>query len=175
MLTQTNTGGQMLTFNKDGKKVKIKNKDFKKYFADLMAEHSRVEILKALKENINELDGDGHSILDPEFYITKVKLPSEFVFRYSDKHYSDFRDYKSTITNTKFGVCDYIFGVYNLSMLEALCRVVGWDKELRETYSNMSGRGFMARVCLDNLKKQIELLKDEDLTPKEIDPCQYIN
>jgi len=33
----------------------------------------------------------------------------------------------------------------------------------------------MARVCLDNLKKQIELLKDEDLTPKEIDPCQYIN
>lgn len=166
----------MLTFtNKEGKEFKIKNKDFKKYFADLMAEHSRVAILKALKENVNELEGDGHSINDPEFYITKVKLPSEFVFENTSKHYSDFSDYKSTISNSKFGVCDYVFGVNNLYILEDLCRVVGWDKDLRESYVNKTGRGFMARVCLDNIKKQIELLKDEDLEPKEIDPCQYIS
>ena len=174
-LLTTNKGVNMLTMRKtNGETIKLKNKQFKKYFADLMDSQLRSEILKALKQNVKELDGDGHSIEDPKFYINNVGLPTEFVFGVAQKHYSDFRNPKSTITNNKFGVCDYVFGVSTLSMLERLANIVGWDSELRERYSNLSGRGFMARVCLDNIKKQIESINEKDLEPEYIDPSKYM-
>ena len=64
---------------KDGKEIKLKNKEFKKYFAAAQAERVLAEVMKALKENAKELEADGHSVIPPEHYILDVKLPSEFV------------------------------------------------------------------------------------------------
>ena len=87
----------MLITKKDGTELRLLKKEFKKYFADLMAAELKVEILKAVKENVKELDADGHSVYPPEIYIRDVKLPAEFVFELTQKHYSDYSDFKGTL------------------------------------------------------------------------------
>jgi hypothetical protein len=164
----------MLITKKDGTKLRLLKKEFKKYFADLMAAELKVEILKAVKENVKELDADGHSVYPPEIYIRDVKLPAEFVFELTQKHYSDYSDFKGTLTNSKFGLMDYVFGVNNLSMLHRLCNIVGWKKENREAASHMLGRGSEARVLHKNLVEKAAEITDEMLIPKHPDPQTYI-
>jgi len=158
---------------KDGKEIKLKNKEFKKYFAAAQAERVLAEVMKALKENAKELEADGHSVIPPEHYILDVKLPSEFVFSMTRKHYSDYSDFKGTLTNSKYGVMDYVFGVNNLEMLEKLAYFVGWTKGHKETYSNMFGRGSAARVAHKNILEQAASITNDQCVAKYVDPADY--
>ena len=136
---------------KDGTITKYTNRQYRKFFAAKKGKELQEEIIKALRENLDKIDNSVHNINDPTHYINDVKLPAEYVFRFAYKHYSNYSDYKSTLYDRRGNMVDYIFGCNNLSVLESLCGIVGWDKDIYEKYACVSGRGFSAGLCYQNL------------------------
>ena len=153
----------MITFTvKDGNKTKYTNRQYRKIFAERKSKELCEEIIKALKENLDKLDNSGHNINDPTHYINNVKLPAEYIFRFACKHYSNYSHYKSTLYDRSGSMVDYIFGCNNLSVLSSLCNIVGWDKAIYEHYCHVSGRGFSAGLCYQNLVKQLNYQSKKD-------------
>ena len=140
----------------DGKVKKWKIKDFRKYYAEKHNEYLSTLIIEALKKNLHELSSSGHDIMMPSYYVSKVGLPDEYVYKFAHKHLSDYRYHTSTLYNSDGSLADYIFGVNNLSILESLCNIVGWDKSLHEDYVRFNGRGRIAGVCYQNLVKKLD-------------------
>ena len=141
---------------KTGKETKIKNRDFRKLFQEEMNKKLNDKVYEALKKNYKKLKPCGHSIMSPMFFINDMEMPDEFVFRFTRKHYSNYRHYKETLYDVDGNVVDYIFGVNNLWMLENLSGMVGWDKELYNRYVHLNGRGGLAGVCVQNIHKHFE-------------------
>ena len=140
---------------KTGKETKIKNKDFRKLFQQKMDEKLRADVLEALKKNHDKLEPCGHSIMSPMFFINEIGMPDEFVFKYTRKHYSNYRCHKETLY-VNGSIVDYIFGVNNLWMLEILSGMVGWDKDLYQEYIHKNGRGRLAGICVENIRKHFK-------------------
>ena len=145
----------IITTDDKGKETKYTYSQCKKIFAEKQRKFLHKKIIEALKKNLGELSNSGHEILSPSYYITKIGLPDEFVCGLAFKHKSDYSDHKSTLYDNNGGVADYIFGVNNLSMLERLCGIVGWDKKLYQCYVDISGRGRLGGICYENLAKQL--------------------
>mgnify|MGYP003139989192 CR=1 FL=1 len=147
---------------KDGTETKYTVRQYRKFFAETKGKELQEEIIKALKDNLDKLDSSGHNINDPTHYINDVKLPAEFICNFARKHYSNYSDYKSTLYDRSGSMVDYIFGCNNLSVLSSLCNIVGWDKAIYEHYCHVSGRGFSASLCYQNLVKQLNYQSKKD-------------
>ena len=139
----------------DGKVKKWKIREFRKYYAEKNNELIYKKIIDALKKNLHELSSSGHDIMMPSYYVSKVGLPDEYIHRFAHKHFSDYRYHTSTLYNADGSLADYIFGVNNLTILESLCSVVGWDDDLYKDYVRYNGRGRIAGVCYENLVKRL--------------------
>lgn len=93
-----------------------------------------------IKNLIQEIGNDGHSIWDPAVL---EGFPPEFRQRYEKIHQSG-DTYKETIF-IENGIAQYLEGVYGLDVLEDLCRILKLD------YHRARGRGFRARACTEAL------------------------
>tara|TARA_A100001515_G_C4507709_1_gene188949 strand:+ start:144 stop:602 length:459 start_codon:yes stop_codon:yes gene_type:complete len=140
-----------ITDTKTGKKNKYSYEDFKSKFQEDRNKQIKDEILKALETNYKKLDDTGHGIIAPCFFIKKIGLPDEYVFKFAKKHYSNYDSYKETLFDNDGNIVDYIFGVNNLDILDNLCRVIGWDKDKKSLYYSLYGRGSQAEVCIENI------------------------
>ena len=151
-------GNNMITITdpKTGKETKYSYKDFKSKFQEDRNKKIKEEIVKALKTNYKKLDDTGHGIIAPCFYIREIGLPDEYVFKFAEKHYSNYESYKETLFDNDGNIADYIFGVNNLDILDDLCRVIGWDDGKKSLCYSLYGRGSQAEVCLENIKLQCE-------------------
>ena len=129
----------VITNKQTGKKEKISYEDFRKNFQKERDEQIKKDILKALQKNYKKLSDSGHDIIAPSFYIDKIGLPDEYVFQ--------------TMFDQNDNVLDYVFGVYNLEILNSLCDVIGWSEDKREMYLSLWGRGSQAEVCIENINK----------------------
>ena len=105
------------------------------------------QLIAALREHADELlDGDGHSIMAPEFY-TRLGIPAEFIKPLDRKFASDTRDHKTTIyKDGKIVDCE---GVYNLTFLARVCRAMNIET------AGSWGRGTQARIYCEAIRKAI--------------------
>lgn len=116
------------------------------------------ELTKMLKESFEKsidndeqpcLDDSGHEIIDPTYYYQF--MPTEFVDQFSKEHYSDFSDYKETIS--KDGKTKQVVkGVFNLDILYGVCKELGINTKSADMFF---GRGRRARMLLDFIKQKV--------------------
>jgi hypothetical protein len=136
---------------KTGKKEEVSYEVFKKEYAEQRNNQIKKDVVKALQKNYKKLDDSGHAIIPPSFYVNKIGLPEEYVYQFSCKHYSKYNDYKTTLYDQNNNVIDYIFGVYNLDILKSLCFLIGWNKDKKDLFFSLWGRGSQAEVCIENI------------------------
>lgn len=99
---------------------------------------------QALKQAVEDIGGDGWSILKPEFFLDKG-IDAELVERLTYTHKSDGSP-KGTIFNEQGQALLHLKGIHTLSFLDALGRVFGVS-------SSKMGRGFQARELSEGLLK----------------------
>lgn len=97
-------------------------------------------IKEALRKNFF-LEGDGHGVYEPEFYI-RNGFPEEFVQSLVHKHGGG-SHFKEQIDGDPNKI---ITGVYNLDMLYRVASLLGAKG------STKMGRGFQARELVENIK-----------------------
>tara|TARA_R100000656_G_scaffold5125_1_gene6807 strand:+ start:27 stop:515 length:489 start_codon:yes stop_codon:yes gene_type:complete len=146
----------------DGKVYKYSYAEYKKFYQERRDKELKEEIIKALKKNFDKLEGDGHGVFKVYEYIVDIGLPEEFVVPFARKHYSDFSDYKNTLTDSNGSIMDYCWGINNLDILYALCDIVGWDKQQKDLDARLYGRGGRARVCKANLALKLNILSKKE-------------
>jgi len=103
-------------------------------------------ILKALKANPELLDGDGHSIMAPQYYI-ELGIPYDLLDGL-DHNYKSGNDYKSAIfkNGQELKTCK---GIYNLSFLYRLASFL----DVKD-YPSQWGRGSQAQVICSAIREK---------------------
>jgi len=126
-----------------------------KIFQDAPTPKQIAELMVSVRDNLDKLIGDGHSLYKPSKYSW---LPKWIVVECTHTYFSNYSDFKETIYDPKTGkAIDKVEGVYNLTMLYT---IAGY---LNVSYKSMMGRGFQARAIVEDIKK---LFKDEEAEDK---------
>jgi NurA-like 5'-3' nuclease len=110
---------------------------------------TKEEILEVLKKSFQDLEADGHTIMDPQFFI-ELGFDKEFVDTITDRIESG-DDYKSTIFDNDGNPVEYMDGVHYLNFWSHLCKLVSPD-----FYTDKMGRGFRARAFYTEVEKVLK-------------------
>lgn len=99
----------------------------------------------AILAAVDVVGGDGHTIFYPHAF---ESLPVDVVADFTETYESD-GTHKGSITSGG-EIVDDLKGVYGLSMVSYIARILGVDYEYR------GGRGFQCRVICSALRKYLE-------------------
>jgi hypothetical protein len=111
------------------------------------------DLIIALDENSDLLDGDGHSILAPDYY-TELGVPPLFLKGLEKTIKSNFRDHKQTIYKDGEALKS-VKGIWNLDFLYKVASALDVEHEAMSKY----GRGSQARVICTALREALPALK----------------
>ena len=115
-----------------------------KTFGDAPTPEQIAELSACVRDNLDKLIGDGHTIY------TRAKfnwLPKWIVDECTHVYYSNYSDPKETIYHPRSGKeIDKLEGIYNLTMLYT---IAGYLKVSFESYM---GRGTQARAIVESIK-----------------------
>jgi hypothetical protein len=111
------------------------------------------DLVVALDENPELLDGDGHSILGPDYY-TKLGVPAEFLEGLEQTIKSDFSDHKTTIY-VKGEPVKSVAGIWNLDFLYRLASTLCVNHQGHTKH----GRGSQAQVICSAIREALPKLK----------------
>jgi hypothetical protein len=120
---------------------------------EIMKTSKLFSIIVALDENPELLDGDGHSILAPDYY-TELGIPAEFLKGLEKTIKSNFKDHKQTIY-VKGESVKSLKGIWNLDFLYHLALALGVEHDGRNKY----GRGTQGRVICAAIRVALPKLK----------------
>ena len=112
-----------------------------------------LNVVNALDENPELLDGDGHTILAPDYY-TELGIPAEFLDGLGKTIKSNFKDHKQTIYVNGEPVKS-LRGIWNLDFLYKVASSLRVEHDAINKY----GRGSQARVICSAVKDALPRLK----------------
>ena len=141
---------------KTGKKEKISYDVFKNQYKKERYNRIKKDVIKVLQKNYKKLEDTGHGILSASFYINTVGLPEEYVLGHAHKHYSNYNNPKEILYDNNGNVVDYLYGIYNLDILQSICKMIGWHKDKLNLFYSLWGRGSKAEVCIENINLYFE-------------------
>lgn len=107
-------------------------------YAAMVERLNTPEQKQAIKQAVVELDGDGHSILDPQFFLTKG-IDGELLMRLTQTFESSKEDPKWEITKDGKRI-EELEGIWSLTFLTTVARA--YDVK----YASAFGRGTQARL-----------------------------
>ena len=106
------------------------------------------DIIETTKKCFDELEADGHTIIDPEFF-KGLGYPDEFIDDIT--HREEAGEGKFQLFDNDNKPVDYIDGVHYLTFL----RRVAYEFD-PSSYSSKIGRGFQAREYYNVIKEGVE-------------------
>ena len=92
-------------------------------------------------------------------------LPRPFVEKLSVKYKSSKTDPKGVIYGPDGQVKKEVFGIHDLSLLYAIARELGVNRDIR-----LTGRGFLARMLKERILKRLEEIENAEKLSGEIQP-----
>ena len=107
---------------------------------------TKTQILDAVKI----IHGDGHTLFDPNSFITKAMWPKELVDQFTEVHESNPKDFKETIFLPNGKIANQMKAVYGLRLLRRISEAIG------SPLSDARGRGWEARELTENIIKHYE-------------------
>jgi hypothetical protein len=119
-----------------------------------LSKYDLFDLIVALDENAELLDGDGHSVVPADYY-TDLAVPSLFIKPLTRTIKSDFRDHKTTIY-VKGKPVKSFKGIWNLDFLYSVASTLGVDDG---EAINKHGRGTQARILCSAIRKALPKLK----------------
>jgi len=113
----------------------------------------KFDLIVALDENEELLDGDGHSVVPAEYY-TELAIPPLFLKGLEKTIKSNFKDHKQTIY-VKGEAVKSFRGIWNLDFLYKVAASLGVEHDAMSKY----GRGTQARVICAAINDALPKLK----------------
>lgn len=111
------------------------------------------ELLETNDKLWEAIDGDGHSINDPAFYI-ELGWPEDFIAGSTVVHESDRSSYKGSIFDANGNFLDRLEGVDSLSFHRRIGALFGINAP-----AHISGRGSQARSIAGQLREKFGRVK----------------
>lgn len=105
---------------------------------------------EAIKKYVQEVGGDGHTILKPE-YLIEMGFTKAFVKKYTVREKSG-KDFKSQLFDNTGHAVPYLEGVYTLSFAYGIAENIGASQEFAH---QMRGRGFQAQALITEISKVV--------------------
>jgi hypothetical protein len=109
-------------------------------------------LLKGNADALSIVDGDGHTLYNPE-YLIKKGYPVDFVRNITERHESDYSSGKSTIFDKDGKPVDTLLAVAALTFHYAVASQL--NLEGGKDYELYNGRGFQARAIAEAIRKAV--------------------
>ena len=109
-------------------------------------------LLKGNADALSIIDGDGHTLYNPE-YLIKKGYPVDFVRNITERHESDYSSGKSTIFDKDGKPIDTLLAVAALTFHYAVASQL--NLEGGKDYELYNGRGWQARAIAEAIRKAV--------------------
>ena len=109
-------------------------------------------LLKGNADALSMVDGDGHTLYNPE-YLIKKGYPVDFVRNITERHESDYSSGKSTIFDKDGKPIDTLLAVAALTFHYAVASQL--NLEGGKDYELYNGRGWQARAIAEAIRKAV--------------------